>query len=61
MSEATEKSLYARLGGYDAIAAVTDDLLGCVQGARRRRDRGDLLEADGLLTTKAERLKEDTR
>jgi hemoglobin len=28
MSEATEKSLYARLGGYDAIAAVTDDLLG---------------------------------
>lgn len=28
MSEATAKSLYARLGGYDAIAAVTDDLLG---------------------------------
>jgi hemoglobin len=28
MSEATEKSLYARLGGYDAIAAATDDLLG---------------------------------
>ena len=28
MAEATEKSLYARLGGYDAIAAATDDLLG---------------------------------
>ena len=28
MSEAAEKSLYVRLGGYDAIAAATDDLLG---------------------------------
>lgn len=28
MSEAAEKSLYERLGGYDAIAAATDDLLG---------------------------------
>jgi hemoglobin len=28
MSEAAEKSLYTRLGGYDAIAAATDDLLG---------------------------------
>lgn len=28
MSEATGASLYTRLGGYDAIAAVTDDLLG---------------------------------
>ena len=28
MSEVTEKSFYARLGGYDAIAAATDDLLG---------------------------------
>jgi hemoglobin len=28
MSEITAKSLYARLGGYDAIAAVVDDLLG---------------------------------
>ena len=27
MSEAAEKSLYARLGGYDALAAATDDLL----------------------------------
>jgi hemoglobin len=26
--EKTEKSLYVRLGGYDAIAAVTDDFLG---------------------------------
>jgi hemoglobin len=28
MSEVAETSLYARLGGYDAIAAATDDLLG---------------------------------
>jgi hemoglobin len=29
MSEVTElKTLYARLGGYDAMAAATDDLLG---------------------------------
>jgi hemoglobin len=28
MSEVAEKSLYVRLGGYDAIAAATDDLLG---------------------------------
>jgi hemoglobin len=27
MSTASEKSLYERLGGYDAIAAATDDLL----------------------------------
>ena len=27
MSTASEKSLYQRLGGYDAIAAATDDLL----------------------------------
>jgi hemoglobin len=27
MAETSEKSLYARLGGYDAIAAVVDDLL----------------------------------
>ncbi len=26
--EKSEKSLYLRLGGYDAIAAVTDDFLG---------------------------------
>jgi len=28
MSETTGQSLYTRLGGYDAIAAATDDLLG---------------------------------
>jgi hemoglobin len=28
MQQATPASLYARLGGYDAIAAVVDDLLG---------------------------------
>jgi hemoglobin len=27
-ADAPQKSLYQRLGGYDAIAAVTDDLLG---------------------------------
>ncbi|MGO9061305.1 MAG: group I truncated hemoglobin [Candidatus Binataceae bacterium] len=27
MAETSEKSLYSRLGGYDAIAAVVDDLL----------------------------------
>ena len=27
MADASEKSLYERLGGYDAIAAATDDLL----------------------------------
>jgi hypothetical protein len=27
MAEAAEQSLYARLGGYDAIAAAVDDLL----------------------------------
>ncbi len=27
MTNASEKSLYERLGGYDAIAAATDDLL----------------------------------
>jgi hemoglobin len=32
MSETGGKSLYARLGGYDAIAAATDDLLGRLTG-----------------------------
>jgi hemoglobin len=27
-AEQTQKSLYSRLGGYDALAAVTDDFLG---------------------------------
>jgi len=30
-----EKSLYQRLGGYDAIAAVTDDFIGRLLGDRR--------------------------
>ena len=35
--------------------------LGCGRGAHRRSDRGDLPEADGLLATTEEFLKEDTR
>jgi len=38
MSEGTEQSLYHRLGGYDAIAAATDDLLGRLQSDTRLRD-----------------------
>ena len=37
MSDA-EQSLYQRLGGYDAIAAATDDLLGRLQSDPRLRD-----------------------
>jgi len=29
-ASAQEKSLYQRIGGYDAIAAVTDDFIGCM-------------------------------
>jgi hemoglobin len=36
--EAQDHSLYQRLGGYDAIAAATDDLLGRLQGDPRIRD-----------------------
>jgi hemoglobin len=32
MAENTTESLYHRLGGYDAIAAATDDLLARLQG-----------------------------
>jgi hemoglobin len=32
MSESTEQSLYLRLGGYDVIAAATDELLARLQG-----------------------------
>ena len=32
MTDSSEKSLYERLGGYDAIAAVTDDFLERVMG-----------------------------
>jgi hemoglobin len=31
MTDATEQSLYQRLGGYDALAAATDDLLARLQ------------------------------
>ncbi|HKD67972.1 MAG TPA: group 1 truncated hemoglobin [Candidatus Binataceae bacterium] len=34
MAETSEKSLYTRLGGYDAIAAVVDDLIPRLQGDR---------------------------
>ena len=36
--ETQEQSLYQRLGGYDAIAAATDDLLGRLQGDPRIKD-----------------------
>jgi hemoglobin len=35
MKNPTEESLYLRLGGYDAIAAATDDLLARLQGDPR--------------------------
>src|SRR5829696_1179952 len=38
MAELTEQSLYHRLGGYEAIAAATDDLLARLQGDPRLRD-----------------------
>lgn len=37
-NEGQEQSLYQRLGGYDAIAAATDNLLGRLQGDPRIRD-----------------------
>ena len=36
--ETQEQSLYQRLGGYDAIAAATDDLLGRLLGDPRIKD-----------------------
>src|SRR5215203_2704406 len=38
MEATTTQSLYQRLGGYDAIAAATDDLLARLQGDPRLRD-----------------------
>jgi hemoglobin len=38
MAEATAESLYHRLGGYDAIAAATDDLLARLQADPQLRD-----------------------
>jgi hemoglobin len=37
-SEAAEQSLYQRLGGYDAVAAATDDLLARLQSDPRLKD-----------------------
>src|SRR6266540_4001862 len=37
-SDAQDQSLYQRLGGYDAIAAATDDLLGRLQTDPRLKD-----------------------
>ena len=38
VDEATDQSLYQRLGGYDAIAAATDDLLGRLLSDPRIKD-----------------------
>jgi hemoglobin len=38
MGQVVEESLYQRLGGYDAIAAATDDLLARLQSDPRLRD-----------------------
>ena len=38
MGDATTESLYHRLGGYDAIAAATDDLLARLQADPQLRD-----------------------
>ena len=38
MAAAAAQSLYHRLGGYDAIAAATDELLSRLQGDPRLRD-----------------------
>jgi hemoglobin len=38
MVETAEKSLYERLGGYDAICAATDDLLGRLQADPQLKD-----------------------
>jgi hemoglobin len=37
-SESADQSLYQRLGGYDAIAAATDDLLARLQADPRLKD-----------------------
>ena len=34
-AQAQEKSLYQRIGGYDAVAAVTDDFLGRLLGDKK--------------------------
>ncbi len=60
LSGSTEKSLYERLGGYDALCAATDDLLARVQSdpqlkdywkgsSREMRRRGRQLLVDFLV------------
>lgn len=48
----SEKTLYARLGGYDAISAVADDLLPRLQADSRLRRFWDHRGADGLAREK---------
>lgn len=52
-SSAQEKSLYQRLGGYDAIAAVTDDLI-----ARLVQDKKLSEYFVGLSTSSKKRLRQ---
>ena len=44
----TNESLYSRLGGYDAIAAVTSAFLPRLQSARKLRRFWDNRGADGI-------------
>ena len=46
MAHVEEQTLYERLGGYDAICAATDDLLGRVQSAPRLKDYWKGLSTD---------------
>jgi len=48
----SEKSLYERLGGYDAITAVASDLLPCLQADPRLRRYWDHRGADGVAREK---------
>ena len=44
----SDKSLYDRLGGYDAIAAVTNDLLPRLTGDEKLRRFWDHRGTDGI-------------
>jgi hemoglobin len=46
MAQADEQTLYQRLGGYDAICAATDDLLGRVQSDPQLKDYWKGLSTD---------------
>ena len=46
MAHVEEQTLYERLGGYDAICAATDDLLGRVQSDLRLKDYWKGLSTD---------------